>query len=425
VSKRLSLGVVAAVATFGFASLASAQNAEAPAAAAPAAVDPACTGNGDFTKSIKKQLIAAQEAQKASKFDDVLEKLAEAEADTKAPKTEFDLFWMHRFRGNAYLNVNKQYDKAAAEFEAVAVSPCLTEPEKFDQYKLLSRLYMQLDNFPKVIDYGNRALAFTPNDQIMLAYVAHAQYKQKDWKAARDAGSKLIEAVEKEGKNPEEQTLLIVQGACTQMKDDACATQQFEKLVKYYPSPQQWNNLMIMLSQDPKSTNKQQLNIMRLANQVDALKDATTFLDNAQIALDEGLPGEALQIIEKGNAASVFSSAHSAERSKRLMADAKAAAATDKATLAQQDAAARASKTGNSDAKLGIAYLSYGDTAKAIEALQRGIAKGGVKDPAEANLMLGVAFLRSDNKAEAAKAFQAVSGDAYLTRLAKLWLLNT
>ena len=53
-----------------------------------------------------------------------------------------------------------------------------------------------------------------------------------------------------------------------------------------------------------------------------------------------------------------------------------------------------AKPTGDSDVKLGAAYLSYGENDKAIEALQRGIGKGGVKDPDEAGLLLGIAYLR-------------------------------
>ena len=66
----------------------------------------------------------------------------------------------------------------------------------------------------------------------------------------------------------------------------------------------------------------------------------------------------------------------------------------DKSTLDKQDASARAKPTGDSDVKLGAAYLSYGENDKAIEAIKRGIGKGGVKNPDEAGLLLGIAYLR-------------------------------
>jgi hypothetical protein len=83
--------------------------------------------------------------------------------------------------------------------------------------------------------------------------------------------------------------------------------------------------------------------------------------------------------------------------------------------------------------QVGAQYLSFGENAKAVDALQRGIAKGSIAkgDPKEkerideAALLLGMANLRNNNKTEAAKAFRAVKGDPTMVRIAKLWLLNT
>ena len=60
--------------------------------------------------------------------------------------------------------------------------------------------------------------------------------------------------------------------------------------------------------------------------------------------------------------------------------------------------------------------------------------KGGIgkSDPTteaqradEANILLGIAHLRNNNKAEAAKAFRNVKRDPTMARIAKLWVLNT
>ena len=97
----------------------------------------------------------------------------------------------------------------------------------------------------------------------------------------------------------------------------------------------------------------------------------------AQLAIGQGLPGEAQAILEKGIQKGVFTTT-AARRSSanQLLAEAKQAVALDKSTLDKQDASARAKPTGDTDVKLGAAYLSYGEIAKAIEALQRGIDQG-------------------------------------------------
>ena len=74
---------------------------------------------------------------------------------------------------------------------------------------------------------------------------------------------------------------------------------------------------------------------------------------------------------------------------------------------------------------LGSAQFSYGQYAEAAQSLQAGIAKGGLKNAADAQITLGIAQLKAGQKAEAVKSFRAVKNDNEVTeRLAKLWALH-
>ena len=109
----------------------------------------------------------------------------------------------------------------------------------------------------------------------------------------------VVAKLEAEGKPPGEQNLRLIHGACRAMGDDACETEQFEKLVKHYPKPEYWQNLVNVLFNDKKSTDKQQLNVMRLATHVGAVSEPLKFEECAQIAMDLGLPGEAQALLEE------------------------------------------------------------------------------------------------------------------------------
>lgn len=54
-----------------------------------------------------------------------------------------------------------------------------------------------------------------------------------------------------------------------------------------------------------------------------------------------------------------------------------------------------ASTTGNTEVQIGEAYFSQGQPSEAVAAIERGLSKGGVTDPDEAHLTLGVARLRA------------------------------
>ncbi len=404
---RLTLGMAAFVACLGMASAAIAQ-------------DDGCSDR-KVTKKIGKEMGAAQDAYNAKQWNEVLAKVAAIEANP-IEKSAIDKFWLNEFAGIANVNL-KNYPKALEQLELAYNSPCMDEANKIHRAKVLMQLAYSQKDYPKAIQYGNKVLE-TNWEAETAVYVGNAYYIGDDYENTRKVLTDVVAKQEAAGGTPDEQTYRILQGACVNLKDDACVTEQFEKLVKHYPKPMYWKDLTNTLLREA-SGDKQLLNVLRLADSVEILENPGQYFEVAQLAMAQGLPGEAQSAIEKGFQKGVFKAPQEKERANRLLAEAKQAAALDKSTLAKQDDSARAKPTGDADVKLGAAYLSYGETDKAIEALKRGIGKGGVKNPDEAGLLLGIAYLRADNKAEAAKAFESVKQDPTMARIAKLWLVRT
>ena len=380
-----------------------------------------CTGNGKISKQIAKPMAAAQDAQKAKKWQEVLAKTREAEA-TPAAKSAWDQHWMHEFRGYAYSQLG-QYPEATREYEAGLASPCMSEAARVGRYKTLVTMFYAMRNYPKVIDYANRALK-SGRDAELQVTLGQAYYLTNDNKNALRIMNEVMQSIEQKGQAPKEQTLHLIRAACEKVQDNACVTKVYEKLVVFYPKPEYWQNLLRSLK-NGDTNDKQKINVLRLAVAVDVLKSPDDFTEMAQIALDEGLPAEAQTILEQAVEKKLFKDQRKIDLNNRLLTKAKSEAVIEKAKLPQQDAAARATPTGDDDVKVGAAYLSYGDPAKAVEAIKRGITQGKLAQADEAGILLGIAYLRSDNKSEAKKAFNTVKQDPTMKRIANLWLLNT
>ena len=124
--------------------------------------------------------------------------------------------------------------------------------------------------------------------------------------------------------------------------------------------------------------------------------------------------------MEKGYSSGVLATSGDKAKNQALLAEAKRQAEADQKTLPRFEKEALDAKQGEVDVKLGEAYLSYDQPAKGLEAIQRGISKGGVKNPDEANLSLGRAQILARNGAEAIKAFSLVKSPEY-AQLAQLW----
>jgi tetratricopeptide (TPR) repeat protein len=414
VTNRFYLAAVVAVA--GFFGTTTAALAAEKVAKVPE--NPACPHKN--AKKVDKALSDAQKARDAKNWDEMLAKANEADA-MPVEKTEYDKYLLHELRGVAYAS-EKKYADAVNELDGSLNSPCYPEADKNIRIKVLMQLSYQAKDYDKAIQYGSRHYAATGDLDTGL-YLANAYYIKDDYENTRKTMGEVISKLEANGTKPEETAYRILQSACLAIKDNACVNEMIEKLVANYPKPEYYQNLISSLLQVGK-TDKELLNILRLADGMGIMRTGGEYIEMADHATAQGLPGEAQYILEKGLKNGAFTSQHDKDRASRALTDAKTAVTLDKSSLDQQDATARAKATGDSDVKLGAAYLSYGMTDKAIEALKRGMGKGGVKDPDEAGLLLGIAYLRSNNKEEAANAFRTVTKSPLMTRIAKLWLIS-
>jgi hypothetical protein len=413
-------GLVIAVASIGIL----AAGWSSPAAAQTAA----CTGNGKISKQIAKQMSAAQDAMKAKKWQDTLAKTREAET-VPGSKSAFDTFMMSEFRGYAYHNLRQDSD-AARELENGLNSPCLPEAKRLDRLKSLVGLYSALRNFPKVIDYGNRALKLS-RDPDMVVAVAQAYYQSGNPKESARLMNDLLSSLEQSGRVPKENQLLLVLGACQKANDKPCQRKVFEKLVSNYPKPEYWQNLTVALT-GGENNDIQTLNVMRLSAHVKVMKRPDNYKEYAQLALDEKLSCEAQTVLEEGFTKKVFVDKRDIDVNTRLLNTAKTRCIAEKAAVAPAENAAVQQPTGDALVKAGAQYLTEGNPAKAAEVIQKGItkgtlAKGDVNEAQrvdEANLLLGIAHLKNNNKAEAQKAFKAVKRDPTMVSIAKFWMLS-
>jgi tetratricopeptide (TPR) repeat protein len=410
-----------AVAAIGFVALGSVSTAYAQGAG--------CTGGGKISKQIAKPMAAAQDAMKTRKWQEVLNKTREAE-NTAGAKSQTDLYWMSEFRGYAYHELKQPAD-AARELENALNNPCMPEAKKAERYRSLVGLYSSLRNYPKAIDFGNRALKLSRDPETQVA-LSQAYYQSGNNKEAARVMNELLDGMAAKGQIPKENQLLLVQAACAKANDNACVAKVFEKLVANYPKPDYWSQLLTAITK-LDTDDIQKLNVMRLSAQVNVMKNPEEYKEMAQLALEDKLPGEAQSVLEQAFTRKIFVTERDVSVNTRLLAAAKKEGEADKATLAKREAEARAAATGDAAVKVGAQYLGYGDAVKAADLLQKGIAKGGIAvgDPKqkqrvdEASILLGIAHLRNNNKAEAAKAFRAVKQDPTMVRIAKLWLLNT
>ncbi len=368
--------------------------------------------------AIAKTLQAAQNASKARKWGECLSNLRTA--DAAGGKTAYDSFIINELTAFCALSSN-DIATATRAYEANLGSPFAAD-KIAQRTRDLTKIYFNARNYAKTVELGKSAIKSGYADSDTYLVVSQSYYQQNDFKNARDFVGSWIKDQEKRGQRPKENAIQIYVTSCMRLKDEACTAAGFEKLVTYYPNPAGWANLMQSLFEARNEAAA--FNAYRLATDVGAMRRADDYTEMAQRAIEKGLPGEAQKTLEAAFAAKVFTEKRDIDRNQRLLNSAKERAAADRASLAKQDRDAAANKSADADIRVGQAFMSYGQYPQAVAALQRGIAKGTATDPAEAQLVLGIAHLRGGNKAEAAKALRSVKGDQDMQRIAKLWSLR-
>jgi len=194
--------------------------------------------------------------------------------------------------------------------------------------------------------------------------------------------------------------------------------------VAYYPKTEYWQQLLYSMYAAPNRSEKSTLQLYRLMSEVDILKRPEDYNEMAQLAIEQGSPGEAQHILEKAFQRNVFTDARIKDKNTRLLESAKKAAAADLAALPKIEKDADAASTGDKNVGVGLAYLGYQQYDKATDHLSKGLSKGGVRSEPEARLLLGIAQLKAGHKEDAVKSFKAVKGDPDLERIADLWSLH-
>lgn len=374
---------------------------------------------------VGKPLQEAQKAAQEKRFDDALAKLREAEA--VAEKTPFEQHKINEFFQYVYIQ-QKKYGEAAAVTEKLIDDGLMSPSEVDTSVKQVFQMYSAVKNNAKAMEYLQRWLKSHPGDPDMTAYLGQLQAQSGQQKQALETLGGLVSSTEKAGGVPKEDWLKIMYGLSFKASGNNTSYDKqtlgiIEKLVRYYPNENYWGAMLSGLKNQATS-DASKFQLYRLMLSVGILKDANDYIEMAQLANNFGYPGEANNVLDAGFAKGVLGTGPGKDREERLRATIKKAAEADKGSLPALEKKASAAATGQDDASLGEAYLGYGQYPQAIEALERGIKKGGLKKEDQAEIALGIAYLRSNQADKARASFKQVTGDSDLGRIASLWGLH-
>ena len=364
--------------------------------------------------AVGEHLKDAQAAIKGRKWDSAL--AAIQRANGVSSKTGFDQQKINELLLYVYLQQGR-YADAARMLEQQLASGAIPPGERVQRTKTLSQTYFRAGNYGKAISVANQYLKSVPGDQEMQLLVANAYYQQKDYKNAVAAAERMM----KSGQRPSQDLLQLVLRSNYELKDSAGTAKALDQLLRYYPSEDTWDRVLDGYLDQTKD-DIALASLYRLAQDVGIVKSPRQYTDMAQALVVSGYAAEAQGVMEKSIGENLFAG-EDLTRAQRTLESAKRRADIERKALPNAAGTLAAAKTGEEMLAVAKLYFSNGDYPKSAEAARKAIAKGGLANPDDANMLLGIALARSGKAADAGKAFDAVTGPK-LGEIAKLWQLR-
>ena len=372
-----------------------------------------------ISAKVGKPLKEARDLMTAKKWKEALAKTKEVAAmPDKTPDEEAIVNEML-----SYIMMNlKDYAGAVAVYETMLAKNQFAPADVPKRVLTVSQLYFSLKNYPKSIQYGERYLKENGADLEVQRQIAEAYYLQNNFAKSEEATQTLLKTAQQKGVAVKEDWLKLLLSAQYKQDKKKEIVGTLERLLVSFPSDQYWSNVFTYAN-DSTFSDRQIITYLRLMHARN-LMGHDEFVEAAELSLAVNNPGDAKAFLEDGFAKGKLGVGAAKDREVKLLNLAKKQAAEDVGLLPSLEKEAAAKAEGEPLVRIGEAYLGHGQYQNAINALTKGLAKGGVKSADDVRINTGIAYLGLKKKDEAIKEFKAVPATSKMALLARLWAIH-
>lgn len=368
-------------------------------------------------KKTYDRLVKAQEYVEAKQYDQAIAQLKKIEGMSRLNETEVAQLW--NFYAFIYFSQEK-FSEAINAYRKLLQQPKLPEGIRLSTLYTLSQLYFVTEDYKKALSTVKEWMAATEEPgPDAYALLGQAHYKLKQYDEAIPPLKKAIALQKEKGKKVKENWYLLLRVNYYELKDYKNMVGVLTELVNLYPKKQYLQDLAGAYSQ--LNNTEKQLGIMEVMYEKGFLKTESQLRNLASLFLLHRVPLKAAKVLEKGIKEGLVKEN---ERNMSLLSQAWLQSREDKKAIPPLRKAAEMSGKGELWIRLGQAYANVDQWQEAVQALQTGLRKGGLKRPGSANIMLGMSYynLKKLEKAKSAFATAARVGTSKNKKAAGQWI---
>ena len=367
---------------------------------------------------VYEKLAEAQQAAEAKDFT-LAGQLLDAMIDGEGKKALNSYELANVYNLYAFLRYSAEdFGGALKYYNLVIQQPDIPLAMEINTKFTVAQLYFVQEDWQKGIDALLEWFDLTdkPNAN---AYILLSQgyYQTKQYDKALDNVKIAIDMYETDGKLPKEQWYNLARFLYFDKGDVDNALDTLNTLLLYYPKKQYWVQASHLYGE--KKQDAKQLAMMETAYVQGMLDKGTDLVTMAYLYLNAEVPYSAAKVMDEGFKAGLID-----DKSKNyeLAGSAWRQAQETAKSIPMMEKAAAKSEDGELYTRLGNLYLDGDQFDKSIEAIEKGLSKGGVKRPDQARLALGMAYFNKGDYSQARKTFRLAAKDERAEKYAQQWL---
>ncbi len=408
ITLQLCLAVMAGVLVFG--------NAAAQSQRADADTDKTKTKQAQaVSKEVYERIQKAQEMVDEKQYQQALKSLNNLYNPDKL--TEYEQANVLNYIGFVYYNID-DITNAIRTYERMLALPTL-EPQMAKQttYTMAQLLTME-ENYAKALTTLNKWFVLETNPP-PEPYILQAQlfYNLNRFKEMIPAIDNAMRVAKERGKPVKEDWWNLLNFAYFQQEDYRKVRDIQKTLLQNWPKARYWKSLAgayTELGEDEKL-----IYAYDAAHTQGMLIKDTEFVTMAQLYLQAEVPYKAATLLQEKMDAGIVPKN---EKNYRLLSQAWMLSQEDDKAIPALQAAAKLTTNGELDQRLANAFLNVGKYGDCVTSAKTAIRKGGLKNPDNMQISLGMCLYNLRRYADAKAAFSAAAKSPRSQRTSGQWI---
>ena len=367
------------------------------------------------SKEIYDRIQKAQEEVDAKNYDAALRILKALQ--NKDNLTDYERQNVLNYLGFVYYNMD---DVASAMqiYEEMLRIPTMEEQIRKQTIYTLSQLNTMQENYDRALQLIEEYFVLETNPA-PEPYILYAQnlYQVNRFADMVEPIETAMEVARKRDKEVKEDWYVLLNFAYFQQENYAKVRDIQKILLVNWPKKQYWFSLAGAYTELGEDQNL--IYAYDAAHTQGMLEKESELVTMAQLYMQAEVPYKAATLLDKEMKAGRVSGA---AKNYRLLSQAWTLSQEDEQAIPALEAAASASSDGELDVRLGNAHLNLGQYEECIAAVSRGIDKGGLKNPDNAQISLGMCLYNEKQYNDAIAAFREAGKASRSRRIANQWI---